>query len=182
MIQGRGTGSEIRINDISVSREHAHMILKDKRVFLKDLNSKFGTLALVRNPIPFSQVWNKVSIQIGKTVLELKLTSHSSLFSCTYTIINFFSSICNSLSLSQKMRLSFIIYFCLFCLNCCYLSSSQQPDNLNNYYYKHENEDFEQIRESARKLCPQPPNILQPQQYGAKKSSDDKDAFNYNVN
>ncbi|KAL4488347.1 hypothetical protein ABPG72_019197 [Tetrahymena utriculariae] len=80
---GRGALSHIRINDISVSREHAHLVLKNQQFYLKDQNSKFGTLVLVREPIDFSAHWNKVSIQIGQTVLQLKLKKVSSnFFSC----------------------------------------------------------------------------------------------------
>lgn len=41
---GRGMENMIRITDISVSREHAQIFWgKDKTVWVRDLNSKFGT-------------------------------------------------------------------------------------------------------------------------------------------
>lgn len=41
---GRGMENDIRITDISVSREHAHIFWgKDKTVWVRDLDSKFGT-------------------------------------------------------------------------------------------------------------------------------------------
>ena len=45
---GRGHEAGIRINDISVSRNHAEIIFNDNRFYLNDTRSKFGTLVLVR--------------------------------------------------------------------------------------------------------------------------------------
>jgi pSer/pThr/pTyr-binding forkhead associated (FHA) protein len=49
---GRGHDADIRVTDISVSRFHALLKKTNKGYFyLEDNHSKFGTLALVRNPI-----------------------------------------------------------------------------------------------------------------------------------
>jgi len=48
---GRGHDSEVRINDISVSRCHASISLTDQGYVLEDNKSKFGTLVLARGPI-----------------------------------------------------------------------------------------------------------------------------------
>ena len=49
---GRGMENLIRITDISVSREHAHIFwAKDKSVWVRDLNSKFGTSIQVQKPV-----------------------------------------------------------------------------------------------------------------------------------
>jgi pSer/pThr/pTyr-binding forkhead associated (FHA) protein len=49
---GRSNDSEIRISDISVSRFHALIKKSPKGYFyIEDKNSKFGTLALIRQPI-----------------------------------------------------------------------------------------------------------------------------------
>ena len=45
---GRGHDSDLRINDISVSRCHAIIKFKQDGFFLQDNMSKFGTLVLVR--------------------------------------------------------------------------------------------------------------------------------------
>jgi hypothetical protein len=45
---GRGHDSEIRINDISVSRCHAEIKYEKNAFFLADNASKFGTLVLIR--------------------------------------------------------------------------------------------------------------------------------------
>lgn len=48
---GRGNDVDIRITDISVSRNHAEIRLNGGRFFLKDKNAKFGTLVLLRTPL-----------------------------------------------------------------------------------------------------------------------------------
>ena len=47
---GRGHEANILLSDISVSRVHCHMIVDNKKVFLEDNKSKFGTLILVQTP------------------------------------------------------------------------------------------------------------------------------------
>ena len=46
---GRGHESEVRINDISVSRCHAILRYKEDGFYIEDNNSKFGTIALLRD-------------------------------------------------------------------------------------------------------------------------------------
>ena len=45
---GRGHESDLRINDISVSRLHALIKFKDGKFLLEDNVSKFGTLVLIK--------------------------------------------------------------------------------------------------------------------------------------
>jgi len=49
---GRGHESEVRINDISVSRCHAIIKYRDDGFYIEDNLSKFGTIVLVRERIP----------------------------------------------------------------------------------------------------------------------------------
>ena len=66
---GRGHESDVRINDISVSRKHA--ILKyneDGTLLLRDLKSKFGTLILIKKPLKIKE--KKIHLQIGRTYIE----------------------------------------------------------------------------------------------------------------
>ena len=49
---GRGHESEVRINDISVSRCHAILKYKEDGFYIEDNNSKFGTIVLVKDRIP----------------------------------------------------------------------------------------------------------------------------------
>ena len=48
---GRGLDQEVRISDISVSRNHAHIKYIDNKFILEDNLSKFGTLVLVRKEL-----------------------------------------------------------------------------------------------------------------------------------
>lgn len=70
---GRGHESDVRINDISVSRSHA-LLKYDKetgRLLLRDLKSKFGTLVLLKRPIEIKE--KNIHLQIGRTYIEAHL-------------------------------------------------------------------------------------------------------------
>lgn len=56
---GRGHESDLRINDISVSRCHAMVKFKDNKFLLEDNLSKFGTLVLVKNKTQLIPGFNK---------------------------------------------------------------------------------------------------------------------------
>lgn len=66
---GRGHESDIRINDISVSRTHVVLrYIKDKGFELEDRKSKFGTLVFLKDPIKIDPS-KQFAIQIGRTVV-----------------------------------------------------------------------------------------------------------------
>lgn len=67
---GRGSNSDIRVNDISVSRSHANLRLTPQGLLLEDNGSKFGTLVLVREPFPILKNKNNIYLQIGRTVIH----------------------------------------------------------------------------------------------------------------
>jgi len=73
---GRGHESDLRINDISVSRLHAMIKFKDGRFLLEDNVSKFGTLVLVSRRTPLYAGFNK-AVQIGRTVINFSVKSLS---------------------------------------------------------------------------------------------------------
>ena len=74
MYLGRGNEAQIRITDISVSREHAVFIKSISGYFwLTDNDSKFGTLALCKYPITLSTKYPDV-IQIGRTILFIEVS------------------------------------------------------------------------------------------------------------
>jgi hypothetical protein len=71
---GRGHDCEIRITDISVSRKHAEIVLKDGDFYLADTKAKFGTL--IRLEEDFTLIPNKpIRIQFARTVFEFKVKS-----------------------------------------------------------------------------------------------------------
>ena len=65
---GRGHDSDIRISDISVSRNHARIFMKNRKYYMEDMNSKFGTLVLAKNDVGLS---NHNIFQIGRTLVFL---------------------------------------------------------------------------------------------------------------
>lgn len=69
---GRGHESDLRINDISVSRCHAKIKLENGRFLLEDNNSKFGTLVLVKQRTPLLPTYNK-AVQVGRTVINFSV-------------------------------------------------------------------------------------------------------------
>eukprot|EP00344_Euplotes_crassus_P012721 CAMPEP_0197001484 /NCGR_PEP_ID=MMETSP1380-20130617/6173_1 /TAXON_ID=5936 /ORGANISM="Euplotes crassus, Strain CT5" /LENGTH=403 /DNA_ID=CAMNT_0042419169 /DNA_START=157 /DNA_END=1369 /DNA_ORIENTATION=+ len=67
---GRAQQNELRIHDISISRNHAEIsIVDDTKLYIKDVKSKFGTLVLVKAPEIIPEDKTTVSTyQIGRTV------------------------------------------------------------------------------------------------------------------
>ena len=67
---GRGHESDLRINDISVSRLHANLEYKNNSWVLVDCRSKFGTLALHHDKLELKLDQPK-TLQIGRTVVTI---------------------------------------------------------------------------------------------------------------
>lgn len=74
IIMGRGHESDVRINDISVSRSHATLTFQNGKIKIQDLKSKFGTLALIKKELPILE--KKIHLQIGRTYLEACLKNY----------------------------------------------------------------------------------------------------------
>ena len=73
---GRGHDSDLRYNDISLSRVHS-IIKFDNGVWtLQDNNSKFGTLVLVKQRTPLLMGFPK-SVQIGRTMVKLSIETNA---------------------------------------------------------------------------------------------------------
>ena len=71
IVMGRGHEADVRINDISVSRMHGTITLDaGNSILLRDLGSKFGTLALIQQN--FVCLNKKVCLQIGRSYMEVK--------------------------------------------------------------------------------------------------------------
>lgn len=72
---GRGHESDVRINDISVSRTHAvlHFNQLSGKILIRDLKSKFGTLALLKNNVQVRE--KKLHLQIGRSYLEVNIVN-----------------------------------------------------------------------------------------------------------
>lgn len=48
---GRSIDTDMKIADISVSRVHSLIKIRDRQLFIEDNGAKFGTLVKVRDPI-----------------------------------------------------------------------------------------------------------------------------------
>ena len=79
---GRGHESNVILSDISVSRVHCYMVVENKKVFLEDNKSKFGTLILVQTPSLIISDNLPLHIQIGRTYLKCTIKRPFKLFCC----------------------------------------------------------------------------------------------------
>lgn len=66
---GRGHESEVRVNDISVSRCHAIIKYQPDGIYIEDNRSKFGTLVLLKEEFPLDLEYTS-AVQIGRTVVS----------------------------------------------------------------------------------------------------------------
>lgn len=71
-VVGRDNNVQIRITDISVSRAHASISYHEGEFYVRDIDSKFGTLVLLQGPFPIPYVpkWD-LTIQTGKYLSKL---------------------------------------------------------------------------------------------------------------
>ena len=76
---GRGHDSDVRISDISVSRCHAMIKLRDGNFLLEDNNSKFGTLIKANDKIHIPSN-NSVVVQTGRTVISMSIKGQNQPF------------------------------------------------------------------------------------------------------
>lgn len=70
---GRGQDCDLKISDISVSRNHCQIHYRDGRFYLQDSSSKFGTLVLSTGltEIPPDST---VGMQVGRTLLVFQIS------------------------------------------------------------------------------------------------------------
>lgn len=68
---GRGHDSDLRINDISVSRRHASLEYREDGFYIVDFQSKFGTLVLHSDNVVVPESTH-TTMQIGRTVVTIK--------------------------------------------------------------------------------------------------------------
>lgn len=78
---GRANDSDLKVSDISVSRNHANIQVKDSGLYLTDLNSKFGTLVKITKKINLD-VGSKVELQSGRTLLKISASRNWNFLSC----------------------------------------------------------------------------------------------------
>jgi hypothetical protein len=69
---GRANDSDVRMTDISISRNHASLKLINGSFYLVDNHSKFGTLVQVQNSVSILPE-KQISFQCGKVFLTCNL-------------------------------------------------------------------------------------------------------------
>jgi len=78
VVLGRGHTSDLQLTDISVSRNHAWVKFKPEGIFIKDNNSKFGTVVEIRRPVALDENF-PILIQAENSLIELKVSRSWSL-------------------------------------------------------------------------------------------------------
>ena len=74
---------DLVMNDLSISRNHCFLELMDNgEILLKDSNSKFGTLVLIQAKKMEILQNQTLSIQVGRTFLNINYKKNNGLFSC----------------------------------------------------------------------------------------------------
>ena len=83
---GRSHETNLRINDITVSRFHSEIIKENNKFYIRDLYSKFGTgILLQNNKIKIKEDF-PLYIQIGKNIMEIKIEKKCF---CCYKFFNY---------------------------------------------------------------------------------------------
>ena len=72
----------ILLSDVSVSRVHCLFYIEGKNIYLKDNNSKFGTLVLVQTPTIRIAENLPLYLQVGRTFFNFNVKTNSNIFSC----------------------------------------------------------------------------------------------------
>ena len=79
---GRGQQCSILLSDVSISRIHCFFIVRGKNVYLKDNDSKFGTLVLIQ-PKSIKMIEGlPLYIQVGRTFFNFLIKKEIKLFGC----------------------------------------------------------------------------------------------------
>ena len=75
---GRSIETDMKIADISVSRTHSFLKIKDNKLFVEDNGSKFGTLVKIQRPLDIlrskpENIHQSTLIQVGRTLLYFNM-------------------------------------------------------------------------------------------------------------
>ena len=82
MKMGRGHVADVLLSDISVSRIHCYLVVDNKKVYLEDNNSKFGSLILIQYSNIKILDGLTLYFQVGRTYIECKIKRDFKLFNC----------------------------------------------------------------------------------------------------
>ncbi len=88
---GRGHDSEVRVNDISVSRTHAIIKYQADGIYIEDNKSKFGTLVLLKDTFPMEREHTQ-AFQVGRTVVSFTVRDTNAFGAASTTHFQQFTS------------------------------------------------------------------------------------------
>ena len=72
LLLGRVSSLDIRITDASVSRVHSKVSFINGNFYIKDVDSKFGTLVRQRFPLPIPNKRGfRISLQVTESYMEI---------------------------------------------------------------------------------------------------------------
>lgn len=67
---GRGENNHIRLQNISISKDHSEIFYYKNQFFIRDKNSRFGTLLQIQKDIRFGP--EGVNLQFGRCLYKFK--------------------------------------------------------------------------------------------------------------
>ena len=76
---GRNQSNGVKLKDISVSRKHCYIIKKNDKLYIKDLNSKFGTLKYIKDKYEV-ELYNELDALSGKHRFNILLSKKWNFF------------------------------------------------------------------------------------------------------
>lgn len=69
-ILGRGHECDIKLNDISVSRNHSKIRFVGNNFIIEDKNSKFGTLLQLKKAVQLNN-YRQITVQVNRTIFHM---------------------------------------------------------------------------------------------------------------
>jgi hypothetical protein len=83
---GRSQNNNIKLKDISVSRNHCNIIKRKNNLFVVDKGSKFGSLLYINNPLNINSNNNEEAIISGRHCFSIHLEENRSFFSKLFSV------------------------------------------------------------------------------------------------
>ncbi len=85
---GRGQMSDILLSDASISRVHCLLSVEGKNIYIKDNDSKFGTLILIQTQSIKMVEGLPLYLQVGRTFCNFSVIKKSKFFGCCGVAVN----------------------------------------------------------------------------------------------
>ena len=83
---GRSQNNNIKLKDISVSRNHCNIIKRKYNLFVVDKGSKFGSLLYINNPLDINSNNNEEALISGRHWFSIQLEENRSFFSKLFSV------------------------------------------------------------------------------------------------